>query len=69
MHAYANSEGKYGESLTSPTNGEIAMLKPRKKRHEVVQPQDPSYRLIPLIQGQNAFIDVEDLELLVLTLA
>jgi hypothetical protein len=32
------------------------------KRHEVVQPLDNSYRLIPLTQGQNAIVDVEDFE-------
>src|SRR5437660_188582 len=29
-------------------------------RHEVVQPADPSYRLIPLTQGRNAIVDTED---------
>ena len=36
--------------------------KRRMKRHAVVQPSDPSYRLIPLTQGQNAIVDSEDLE-------
>lgn len=31
-------------------------------RHEVTQPLDQSYRLIPLTQGQNAIVDVEDFE-------
>lgn len=30
------------------------------KRHAVVQPLDKAYRLIPLTQGQNAIVDVED---------
>jgi hypothetical protein len=29
-------------------------------RHEVVQPQDPSYRLIPLTYGQNTIVDTEN---------
>src|SRR6266851_8668054 len=29
-------------------------------RHEVVQPPDTSYRLIPLTQGQNAIVDTAD---------
>jgi hypothetical protein len=36
---------------------------PRKrsvKRHQVVQPLDKSYRLIPLTQGQNAIVDTKD---------
>jgi hypothetical protein len=37
------------------------MAKPRV-RHEVSQPLDQSYRLIPLTQGQNAIVDVEDFE-------
>lgn len=32
------------------------------KRHEVIQPLDQSYRLIPLTQGQNAIVDVEDFD-------
>jgi hypothetical protein len=35
-------------------------MKPRVQRHEVVQPPDPSYRLIPLTQEQNAIVDTED---------
>lgn len=38
------------------------MQKRRVVRHEVVQPPDQSYRLIPLTQGQNAIVDVEDFE-------
>jgi hypothetical protein len=34
--------------------------KRRVARHEVTQPSDPSYRLIPLTQGQNAIVDVAD---------
>lgn len=34
----------------------------RMPRHEVIQPLDPSYRLIPLTQGQNAIVDAEDFE-------
>jgi hypothetical protein len=30
------------------------------KRHPVTQPSDPSYRLIPLTQGQNALVDTSD---------
>jgi hypothetical protein len=36
--------------------------KRRVKRHVVVQPSDPSYRFIPLTQGQNAIVDAEDFE-------
>src|SRR5580765_4530576 len=36
------------------------MPKRRVVRHEVVQPLDQSYRLIPLTQGQNAIVDIED---------
>lgn len=36
------------------------MQKRRVVRHEVVQPLDESYRLIPLTQGQNAIVDIED---------
>lgn len=32
------------------------------KRHAVTQPLDPSYRLIPLTQGQNAIVDAADYE-------
>lgn len=32
------------------------------KRHTVVQPLDKPYRFIPLTQGQNAIVDVEDFE-------
>jgi hypothetical protein len=32
----------------------------RVKRHAVTQPQGQSYRLIPLTQGQTAFVDVKD---------
>jgi hypothetical protein len=38
------------------------MLKRRVHRHEVVQPRDLSYRLIPLTQGQNALVDAVDFE-------
>lgn len=38
------------------------MRKNRVKRHVVTQPLDESYRLIPLTQGQNAIVDVEDFE-------
>lgn len=34
----------------------------RVKRHEVTQPDDPSYRLIPLTRGLNAMVDAEDYE-------
>lgn len=34
----------------------------RKQRHFVEQPQDPSYRIIPLTKGQNALVDTEDYE-------
>ncbi len=34
----------------------------RVRRHEVIQPPDKSYRLIPLTQGQNAIVDAEDFE-------
>lgn len=37
-------------------------MKRRMKRHPVVQPLDPSYRLIALTQGQNAIVDAEDFE-------
>lgn len=38
------------------------MPKYRVFRHEVTQPLDPSYRFIPLTQGQNAIVDTEDFE-------
>ena len=38
------------------------MPKRRVKRHSVHQPQDPSYRLIPLTRGQNAIVDTVDFE-------
>jgi hypothetical protein len=34
----------------------------RVKRHAVTQPLDESYRFIPLTQGQNAIVDVQDFE-------
>src|SRR5882762_4759564 len=34
----------------------------RVSRHEVTQPLDESYRLIPLTQGQNAIVDAADYE-------
>src|SRR5882762_1985840 len=34
----------------------------RVSRHEVTQPLDESYRLIPLTQGQNAIVDAADFE-------
>src|SRR5712664_3456881 len=37
-------------------------MKIRVKRHAVTQPLDTSYRLIPLTQGQNAIVDLEDFE-------
>ena len=36
----------------------------RVVRHEVTQPLDTSYRLIPLTRNQNAIVDVEDFEYL-----
>jgi hypothetical protein len=33
-------------------------------RHKVIQPLDPSYRFIPLTQGQNAIVDTIDFEYL-----
>ena len=38
------------------------MPKPRVVRHAVTQPLDKAYRLIPLTQGQNAIVDLEDFE-------
>lgn len=40
------------------------MYKRRVYRHEVVQPLDQSYRLIPLTQGQSALVDTTDYEFL-----
>lgn len=37
-------------------------MKRHVKRHEVVQPLDTSYRLIPLTRNQNAIVDAEDFE-------
>ena len=37
-------------------------MRQRVHRHEVVQPQDQSYRLIPLTQGVNAIVDADDYE-------
>jgi hypothetical protein len=39
-------------------------MKRRVKRHTVSQPLDKPYRFIPLTQGQNAIVDVEDFEYL-----
>ena len=38
------------------------MHKQRVARHEVTQPLNQSYRLIPLTQGQNAIVDASDYE-------
>src|SRR5215472_16708878 len=38
------------------------MRKQRVHRHEVSQPLDQSYKLIPLTQGQNAKVSTEDFE-------
>jgi len=38
------------------------MPKRRVRRHEVVQPLDQSYRLIPLTRGQTAIVDSKDFE-------
>ena len=38
------------------------MPKIRVVRHEVTQPLDKPYRLIPLTQGQNAIVDASDFE-------
>ena len=38
------------------------MPKRRVVRHEVTQPLDKPYRLIPLTQGQNAIVDSDDFE-------
>lgn len=35
-------------------------MKYRLKRQAVEQPSDPSYKLIPLTQGQNAIVDAAD---------
>jgi hypothetical protein len=37
-------------------------MKRRVKRHTVVQPQDPSYKIIPLTQGKNVLVDSADYE-------
>jgi AP2 domain len=37
-------------------------MKRRMKRHAVVQPLDPSYKIIALTQGQNALVDTTDYE-------
>jgi hypothetical protein len=37
-------------------------MKRRVRRHEVVQPLDQSYKIIPLTQGQNALVDSTDYE-------
>jgi hypothetical protein len=34
----------------------------RVRRHEVTQPLDKPYRFIPLTQGKNAIVDVEDFD-------
>jgi AP2 domain len=39
-------------------------MKRRVARHEVTQPLDPSCRLIPLTQGQNAIVDAADFDFL-----
>jgi AP2 domain len=36
------------------------MLKRRVRRNAVTQPSDPSYRIIPLTQNQNAIVDARD---------
>lgn len=36
------------------------MPKNRVKRHAVTQPLDKPYRLIPLTQGKNAIVDLEN---------
>lgn len=38
------------------------MTKPKVKRHPVVQPRNKPFRFIPLSQGQNAIVNVEDFE-------
>jgi hypothetical protein len=38
--------------------------KSRVKRHAITQPQDQSYRFIPLTQGQKAIVDTSDFEFL-----
>ena len=40
------------------------MRKYRVHKHEVTQPLDQSYRLIPLTRGQNAIVDAEDFDFL-----
>jgi len=37
-------------------------MKRTMPRHDVVQPLDPSYRLIPLTRGKNAIVDTADYE-------
>ena len=32
-----------------------------KPRHEVIQPKDPTIRLIPLTRGQVAIVSAEDM--------
>src|SRR6266481_2348808 len=38
------------------------MQKYRVRRHEVIQPQDQSIKLIPLTKGQSAIVDAADYE-------
>jgi|SRR6266850_2177403 len=38
------------------------MPKRRVKRHEVFQPPDQSYKIIPLTKGQNALVDTVDFD-------
>jgi hypothetical protein len=38
------------------------MPKKRMKRHAVIQPLDPSYKIIALTHGQNTLVDVADYE-------
>lgn len=37
-------------------------MKRRVKRHAVVQPLDPSYKIIPLTKNQNALVDAADFD-------
>jgi hypothetical protein len=37
-------------------------MKKPVKRHEVTQPLDQSYRLIPLTQGKNTIVDATDFQ-------
>lgn len=39
-------------------------MKKRVVRHAIIQPLDPSIKLIPLTQGQNAIVDAADYEFL-----